>query len=195
MAFGEKRTTSIDHRLKSDLDWRLSFLRRNQSLRHRIMGPAPKRVISYTNAEESGGFRATLIIEFEKRFIKGKLAHRCLDLLIQRSTQIITQEALAVLIAIYTFKRDIGQSEVLIMIDNTSVLGAVRKGRSSANDVHKIITRISDLCVQFGITKHLFWVPSAMNMSDLPSRGGDPVGYDQIKNIQQQIALSVSVIK
>ena len=152
-------------------------------------------MILYTDAEGSGGIGATLITDDTKLFLRGKLDRRCTDLLIKRTTQIIPLEAMAVLIAILTFKKDIGQSELLVMIDNTSVLGAARKGRSSANDVHKIITKISDLCLDFGITKHLFWVPSAMNMADLPSRGGDPVGFVRVPCIQRQIAQSVSVIK
>ena len=195
VAFGSKRQVTIDHRLKADLDWWLSFLTKNQSLRYRILGPRPRKVILYTDADGSGGIGSTLITDDIKLFLRGKLDRRCTDLFIKRATQIIPLEAMAVLIAIFTFKKYIGQSELLVMIDNSSVLGAARKGRSSANDVHKIITKISDLCLEFGITKHLFWVPSAMNMADLPSRGGDPVGFVRVKCIQRQIAQSVSVIK
>ena len=190
-SFGQK----LDHRIKADLMWWLAFLEREQTLKFRILGPPKKRSVLYTDAEGHGGIGAVLITPQARLFFRIKVDQRFASKLIQRATQIIPYEALAVLIALNRFKRELAQNDLVLLIDNTSVLGSVRKGRSSADDVHKIITAISDLCFELNITKHIFWVPSAMNISDGPSRGETIDQYVEVHDLKRSIAASVGVVQ
>ena len=149
----------------------------------------------YTDAEGSGGIGAVLITEDQKLYFKEFIDKRFTDLLESRMTQIIPLEAIAVLVALHRFKRELGQTDTILCIDNTTVLGAIRKGRSSADDVHKIITSISDLCFRLNITAHVFWVPSAMNIADDPSRGKMIEGMTLVQNMKNAIKESISTVK
>ena len=75
-----------------------------------------------------------------------------------------------------------------------SVLGAVRKERSAADDVHRIITAISDLCFELNITKHIFWVPPEMNISDGPFRGETIDHFVEVHDLKRSIAASVGTV-
>ena len=194
IAFGRVRNAKIGHRLKRDLEWWRSFLLKGQCLRFRILGPPKKKVIVYTDAQGRGGIGAAIISGSTKLFFKETMDQRFLSKLIGRETQIIPLEAIAVLVALHRFKREIGQCDLVLLIDNTSVLGATRKGRSSADDVHEIVTAISDLCFEINVTKHLFWVPSAMNIADAPSRGEDIDHFDLVHDLKSHVARSVGVV-
>ena len=56
------------------------------------------------------------------------------------------------------------------MIDNTSALGAIRKGRSRVYALNRVISEIRDMIPPTTTTKFEY-VPSSLNMADDPSRG------------------------
>ena len=89
----------------------------------------------------------------------------------ERITQIVPYEAIAVLQAVFTWKHILIGKPVLVFIDNTSVLGCVKKGRSRASDVHEIVSMLLFALEEAHIKVHAYWVPSTLNVADVPSRG------------------------
>lgn len=59
---------------------------------------------------------------------------------------------------------------VLSLIDNTSALGAVAKGRSSSYRLNKVCRKIAGVLLNAHLTPLCHWVPSSLNLADTPSR-------------------------
>ena len=60
------------------------------------------------------------------------------------------------------------------MIDNTSAVGAFRKGSSRKADINAIVGSVWMLSHRHHIEIFIHWVPSKYNIADLPSRGRPP---------------------
>ena len=65
-------------------------------------------------------------------------------------------------------------SRVVTAIDARAVLGAARKGRSSAPTLKRAIKRVAATCLAADLQLLTLWVPSAHNPADAPSRGKRP---------------------
>jgi len=61
-------------------------------------------------------------------------------------------------------------SRICFFIDSSAVLGSVAKGRSSSKRLNHILRRIAAFICTMGIRPLWFWVPSALNPADGPSR-------------------------
>ena len=75
------------------------------------------------------------------------------------------------------FGEGLRSQRVLIFVDNTTALFALRKGRS------KLSVPLNELCFAFwGLVRRLeldvtlVWVPTRFNVADDPSRGEPPLG-------------------
>ena len=82
-------------------------------------------------------------------------------------------EAQAVLLAIRWLvetRQVIGHRQCLL-VDNSAVLGALIKGRSSVKRMNHLCRRIAALLLGAGIMPYWVWVPSELNPADGPSRG------------------------
>ena len=87
-----------------------------------------------------------------------------------RMTYIIQLELLAVTVALKLFCHSLTGAAVKFFIDNRSVLGSLRKGRSKVEDLNTLVLMTIDKTVH--IDQCLFsWIPSKLNLADLPSRG------------------------
>ena len=87
-----------------------------------------------------------------------------------RMTYIIQLELLAVTVALKLFCHSLTGAAVKFFIDNRSVLGSLRKGRSKVEDLNSLVLMTIDKTVH--IDQCLFsWIPSKLNVADLPSRG------------------------
>jgi hypothetical protein len=75
----------------------------------------------------------------------------------------------------------------VLLVDAKAVLGAVVKGRSSAQTFKRIIGRISAISMAMNITLHLLYVPTECNPADAPSRG--------LSQPQRRVTQPSSVIK
>ena len=60
---------------------------------------------------------------------------------------------------------------VLLATDNLCALACLSKGRSSSRPLLLICRKVAALCMTFGITLLLRWVPTKRNFADGPSRG------------------------
>jgi len=82
------------------------------------------------------------------------------------------KEARAVEISLKILKKEYQTfpQSIKWMIDNTSALGAIRKGRSRTFALNRVISEIRDMIPPTTTTKFEY-VPSSLNMADDPSRG------------------------
>ena len=88
----------------------------------------------------------------------------------RRKTYIIQLELLAVTVALTLFNQSLRGATVKFFVDNRSVLGSLRKGRSKVEDLNSLVLLTIDKAVHIRLC--LFsWIPSAYNIADLPSRG------------------------
>ena len=138
------------------------------------VGPAPQRTCTlYTDADGSGGIGAVLLTPNKKLFFMHKVDSSALRLR-DRETQIIPLEVIAALVATYAFKNELGGCSLIAFIDNQSGLGALKKGRSHASDVHALVQDCLDSLENLHAKPQWLWVPSCLNVADYPSRGIDP---------------------
>jgi hypothetical protein len=129
----------------------------------------------YTDAEGSGGLGALLSSESSQWYTKGSVPSWLPKLLAPRKTQIFVYETLMVLAAFHVFVRQLQGRRVLVFIDNTSALGAIKKGSSSSTDVHALVGLLWLRLAAQRIWAVFRWVPSKLNLADPPSRGREPV--------------------
>ena len=164
--------TRVDDSLLVELKWWSERLR-SQTDSLFPCGPRPQKIcVLYTDAEGSGGIGALFetagkpILSFRNR-----LDIRKLPFLVDRKTQIIPFESLAVLASIKLWRSELAGARLLIFIDNQSSLGALRKGRSRAPDLSRIVEEILDILDKISCQIIPLWVPSCLNIADFPSRG------------------------
>ena len=78
------------------------------------------------------------------------------------------------MLALCRFERHLIGKRVAVFVDNQSALGAFKKGSSSVDDLLDIVTEVWEWAVGRSVTPVFFWVPSALNIADAPSRGVHP---------------------
>ena len=121
----------------------------------------------------TGGIGAVLQSNRILKHFMSHTSHCRLPPLESRRTQIIAYELTASLEAIRRFSNDIANREFILFTDNKSALGMIRKGRSRRDDIQVIIDYLIFVLRANSAKLHPFWIPSALNISDLPSRGKD----------------------
>ena len=160
--------------LEDEVRWWCNCLSRNKRVTIPLTPAGGGPVVLYTDAEGFGGTGGVLSLNGSVQWFRGHVRlffHKHKLKLSERITQIVPYEAIAVLQAILTWKHLLVGKPVLVFIDNTSVLGAVRKGRSRASDVHTIVSMLLSVLEEAQVKVHAFWVPSSLNVADVPSRG------------------------
>ena len=170
--YESKEVMSSD--LEQEVRWWCNCLSRNKrvTIPLSLLGGGP--IVLYTDAEGYGGTGAVLSINGDVQWMRSHVRsffQKHSVRLSKRVTQIIPYEAIAVLQALCTWRHSLIGKQVLLFIDNTSVLGCVRKGRSRSEDVHEIIALILYTLESANIKAFAHWVPSALNVADVPSRG------------------------
>jgi len=104
---------------------------------------------------ELGDFTPVLSIKARRHAHSGELEAHGLLLLTQWVARTATRHS----------------SRVVVAIDARAVLGAARKGRSSAPTLKRAIMRVAATCLAADLQLMTLWVPSAHNPADAPSRG------------------------
>jgi hypothetical protein len=164
-------------RLSSDLfqelTWWEKYLLSNKARTIRVSPNKVPEAVLYTDAEGNGGTGGVLIIDNEVLWFRSDARPLALSeyKLLPRKTQIVPYEAIAVKQALSKFSHLLLGRQVLIFVDNQSVLGCLRKGRCRKLDVHHIVTDILSILGACQIEAVPHWVPSSLNISDVPSRG------------------------
>ena len=164
---------ALSRDLLCELSWWEKYLLRNKS---RTIGGSPTNVpaaVLYTDAEGRGGTGGVLILQNEVLWFRSDAKPLTDEVykLSPRKTQIVPYEAIAVKQALSKFSHLLLGRRLLIFVDNQSVLGCLRKGRSRKLDVHNIITDVLSILGTCQIEAVSHWVPSSLNIADVPSRG------------------------
>ena len=131
-------------------------------------------LILYTDAEGSGGLGAVMVNQDSSWWFSARTPDFIVSALAPRKTQINGLELLGVWMALSVWKSALVGRTLLLFVDNTSALAIVIKGSSKSEDLNVLGMAIRDLCSSLSISLHAFWVPSALNGSDPPSRGSPP---------------------
>ena len=173
--------TDFGRPLASDLTWWLSRLERLEPQRLALFIDDP--VVIYTDAEGNGGLGGVISDSATAAWFSSPTPQELLAALIPRKTQIFPLEVLAVAVALKLWRHRLQGRHIIVFVDNTGALAALRKGSSRAPDVHGLITLIWDIIVDSFSSIKFFWVPSKLNLSDLPSRGLTPIlgSRDQVR--------------
>ena len=162
---------ALSTHLAQELEWWLSYLQSGRSVSCKV-SPVQKNVpILYTDAEGHGGIGAYTILQSNRLWFRSSVSEINVPYLRERKTQIIAYEALAVRAGIERFCNDYSNRRVVVFIDNLSVKGALSKGRCKSEDIHHVIEQIIDYASSKNIRLYLYWVPSSLNIADIPSRG------------------------
>ena len=160
--------------LKEEVQWWSGYLSRNKLVTIPLELTQRPPCVLYTDATGKGGTGAVLSLCGQVQWFRSTVFRTLKTrniVLTSRETQVIPYEALAVLQAVMTFKHFLVGKHVVLFIDNGSVLGSVRKGRCRSPDVHHIIRLILNELESVHAKVHPFWVPSSLNIADVPSRG------------------------
>jgi len=164
-------STDLSAGLRSDLRWWLQFLAERRSKSYGINRPHDKIATLYTDAEGNGGIGGVLFVDDEEPLqFAFKVPTSFNMLFTHRKTYIIQLELLAVTVALTLFGQSLRGAAVKFFVDNRSVLGSLRKGRSKVEDLNSLVLLTIDKTAHIELC--LFsWIPSALNIADLPSRG------------------------
>jgi hypothetical protein len=169
---------STNHLLLDDINWWISLLSSHTlSRRVQVTGDLAPPWLLYTDAEGKGGIGAVLfppVSTTPSQWFADTCPKDITASFHHRKTQIVPLEALAVLVAILHFSDLIKGSRLIIMVDNTSVVGALLKGSSRKPDINHIIGCTLMTAHARDIEVFVHWVPSRFNVADLPSRGKPP---------------------
>ena len=131
--------------------------------------------ILYTDAEGSGCLGAVVHHDDQSAWLGGAVPRSISNLLQPRKTQIFAYETLMVLVSVSVLGPRLRGRRLLVFVDNTSALGALIKGSSSASDVHILVPLTWQAAARLSIELFFRWVPSKLNLADPPSRGSSPV--------------------
>lgn len=129
---------------------------------HEIIEQKPLQYVLFTDASEHHWGAVLLTWGSRMQVIRGSFASNHLGLPIHEL------EALALLNALQNF--DLRDTHVHIVVDNTAVLYAVQKGRSSSTSFHAVLTNIKRKIRENLLTVSLCYIPSSLNLADEPSR-------------------------
>ena len=144
----------------NELSWWLSELRDNKLVPIHVGPHVSAPTVIYTDAEGSGG---TGGVVFRKGSCQWFRRHvREIDLqLSDRKTQIVAYELIAVLQALNVFKCHILARDVLLMVDNSTAVSCIKKGRSRCLDLNDIVRMILSTASRCHAKIHVRWVPSS----------------------------------
>ena len=157
--------------LQADLQWWLQFLSDRRSKSHEINRPRDKIATLYTDAEGNGGVGGVLFVDdAEPLQFTYKVTISFNSLFTRRKTYIIQLELLAVTVGLTVFRKLLNGATVKFFVDNRSVLGCLRKGRSQVEDLNNLVLVTVDRAIGLRVCS-FSWIPSAYNIADPPSRG------------------------
>ena len=168
-----RKSLVLSSDLLCELSWWEKYLLQNKSRTIRVSPTNVPAAVLYTDAECRGGTGGVLIIDNEVLWFRSdaRPLTESVYKLSPRKTQIVPYEAIAVKQALSKFSHLLLSRKLIMFVDNQSVLGCLRKGRSRKLDVHHIITDILSILGTCQIEAVPHWVPSALNIADIPSRG------------------------
>ena len=168
--------SALEGELLEEIDWWQGYLATRKPVTIKLDKSSGPVTIIYSDAEGTGGIGGLIIPEHQNiqwfRSNVNNIPKK--DRLHPRKTQIIPYESIAARESIQRWKTIAAGKDVVMFIDNQSIYHSLRKGRSKASDINLILRDILDIAAKHDVRIFPYWVPSSLNISDLPSRGDDP---------------------
>jgi hypothetical protein len=91
-----------------------------------------------------------------------------------RKNQVATWELLAAICVLeWVLRRQKGELEVCLFVDNTNALSTLLRGSSRQPDWNDLVGDLWLRVARSGLLFYCLYVPSHMNMADAPSRPGE----------------------
>jgi len=168
--------STLQGELLQEVNWWEDYLSTRKPVTIRLNDSSGPVTIIYSDAEGTGGIGGLIVPEHQGiqwfRTHVSSVSRK--DYLQPRKVQIIPYESIAARESLHRWKTIAAGKDVIMFIDNHSIYHALRKGRSKAPDINLIVRDILDIAAKHDIRIFPYWVPSSLNISDLPSRGEDP---------------------
>ena len=164
----------ITEDLRRELDWWRSYLVDRSPVSLKIRPRQRFVPILYTDATGDGDIGVEITTEQGTFWTQGSVEASRRRRLKARKTQIIAYEMIAALEGIVRFSGQIANRDAILFIDNLSAKGSLAKGKCRKDDLQLIVDEFVNTCVKFKIRPRIIWIPSSLNISDLPSRRKDP---------------------
>ena len=137
--------------------------------------------IVYSDAEKKGGIGAVLYADGLCQWMAGVVPSSVSSKLKPRKTQIFLFEVIAAVAALKKWGKFLSGRRVVFFVDNLAARGSLATGRSSQRDVNGIIGLAWKLSIKYHMSLFFTWVPSALTISDGPSRGVALKGMPQVR--------------
>ena len=160
--------------LRSEIDWWKRYLLDRSPISLKIRPRQRFVPIIYTDATGGGGLGIVIVTEQGTFWTKRSVSEGKRYELAERRTQIIAFEMLAALEGLRRFSHQISNRDCVLFVDNLSARGSLAKGKCKKDDLQIIVDDFVSLCTSCKIRPRILWIPSSLNISDLPSRGKDP---------------------
>jgi hypothetical protein len=179
MALDPHGDAEADQEALEDIAWWKETLLQDRKSEIPIFTSSAPPVIVLSDAEGTGGIGAVLrmpVVGSPLLVWRARMPSRFVASLAPRATQINPFELLAVLFSVSTWCGQLQGREVLFCIDNTVALSVLHKGRSPKKDLNKWVREANRLFAAYSINARFVWVPSKLNLGDLPSRGSEVPG-------------------
>ena len=77
---------------------------------------------------------------------------------------------MAAVLALWTFRHELGGRRALLMIDSESVVGGLVKGNSDREDLGPLVAEFWSLCREFSVALYIDRIPTDANLADKQSR-------------------------
>ena len=125
-----------------------------------------------------------MITKSQEVFFASMVPQRIGDLRLPRKTQIFLFEVIGVVAALLLWLSFLSGSRLILFIDNTPALVSIQKGSSASDDANSLAGLAWQLVLSHCIACRPLWVPSKLNLADLPSRKAAP-------SIGQEVSLRI----
>jgi hypothetical protein len=182
-------------KLVADMSWWCGWLRAAQACTWvpRLLD-LPSAVL-YTDAEGSGGIGGVLVLDGVARWFGGVAPKSIVAKFKPRLTQIFPLEITAALAALLLWAPELRLRRVAVFIDNVAARAAANSGTSSQADASALLESLWRTISDYLVFPSFYWVPSALNCSDPPSRKeAAPVGVQQALRVDWSGTVAALVV-
>ena len=169
------RTTWVmPHRLRAALQWWRQFLESDPQRTVPMVPPKRGRSIIYSDATGAGKVAwVAQIGDSVRKWAASAVPSSLRKWACHRKTQIATWELVAAICAFWSLVDDIselGATEVHLFVDSSSALGCLMRGSARRPDWNALVQHLWFETAHRGILLLGWWVPSALNLADAPTR-------------------------
>ena len=164
----------VPSRLLASLQWWMGFLRANPQRVVPLAPPQRCRSIVYSDATGDGNVAWVAQIGGRiRQWSATSIPSSLRKWVCHRKTQIATWELVAAVCAFWAVLDDLTElqaTELHLFVDSTSALGCLMRGSARRPDWNALVQHLWFETARRGILLLGWWVPSALNLADAPTR-------------------------